>query len=77
MQAGQDARIGPAERVRGPMPGLGTVIPMPPGRGRGEMMFPDDIEHVLKPMGAQIIVVQNAEGFRKVVAGLIADIAAN
>jgi hypothetical protein len=72
-----DVQIGPPERVRGPTPGLGTVLPMPPGRGRGEMLFPDDIEHVLKPMGAQIIVVETPEAFRKTIAALIAEIAAN
>ncbi len=72
-----DVEIGPPQRVRGPTPGLGTIIPMPPGRGRGDMLFPDDIEHVLKPMGAQIIVVETPEMFRKTIAGLIAEIAAN
>jgi hypothetical protein len=72
-----DAQIGPPQRVRGPTPGLGTVMPMPPGRGRGDMLFPDDIEHVLKPMGAQIIVIETPEAFRKIIAGLIAEIAAN
>ena len=72
-----DIEIGPPQRVRGPTPGLGTVVPMPPGRGRGDMLFPDDIEHVLKPMGAQIIVVGTPEAFRKTIAGLIAEIAAN
>jgi hypothetical protein len=72
-----DVEIGPPQRVRGPTPGLGTVIPMPPGRGRDQMLFPDDIEHVLKPMGAQIIVVETPEVFRKTIAALIAEIAAN
>jgi hypothetical protein len=72
-----DVQIGPPERVRGPTPGLGTVLPMPPGRGRSDMLFPDDIEHVLKPMGAQIIVVETPEAFRKIIAGLMTEIAAN
>lgn len=72
-----DVEIGPPQRVRGPTPGIGTVIPMPPGRGRGDMLFPDDIEHVLRPMGAQIIVVETPEIFRKTIAGLIAEISAN
>lgn len=72
-----DVQIGPPERVRGPTPGLGTVIPMPLGRGRGDMLFPDDIEHVLKPMGAQIILVPTPEIFRKTIAELMAEISAN
>ncbi len=72
-----DVEIRPPQRVRGPTPGLGTVIPMPPGRGRGDMLFPDDIERLLKPMGAQIIVVGTPEVFRKTIAALIAEIATN
>ena len=75
-----DAQIGPPQRVHGPTPGLGTTLPggpgEPPGRGRGDMLFPDDLEHVLKPMGAQIITVENPEGFRKAIAGLIAEMIA-
>jgi hypothetical protein len=77
-----DVQIGPPQRIHGPTPGLGTTLPGgingPPGRGgRGDMLFPDDLEHVLKPMDAQIITVATPEAFRKTIASLIADIAAN
>lgn len=77
--AGPDVQIAPPRRVRGPMPGLGSVLPGGPGRGRGEMeaIFPDDLERVLKPMGAQIVGVATPEAFRKTIASLIAGISAN
>jgi hypothetical protein len=78
-----EIEIGPVKRVHGPMPGLGTVIPFPPGRGRGGggrgepgAGFPDDIERMLKPMGAQIVSITNPEVFRKTVASLIEEISA-
>ena len=39
-----------------------------------EGMFPDDLERVLKPMGAQIISVTTPEIFRKTIAALVAQI---
>lgn len=75
-----DAQIGPPQRIHGPTPGLGTVLPGGPGgpgRGRGDTLFPDDLERVLKPMGAQIFVVATPQEFRKTIAGLMAEMAAN
>jgi hypothetical protein len=72
---GADYRIGPVQRVHGPMPG-------PPGRGgRGPgsgagVIFPDDFENILKPMGAQIISITTPEAFRKTLASLIESISA-
>lgn len=76
---GPDVQIAPVRRVHGPMPGFGTVLPGGPGRGRGEAEAhsPDDLERVLKLMGAQIVTVTTPESFRRTVASLIADIAAN
>jgi len=78
---GPEIQIAPGRRVHGPMPGLGTVLPGGPGRGRGAMtppvQYPDDLEHVLRSMGAQIIGVENPEEFRKTVASLIEEISAN
>ena len=77
-----DVRIGPPQRVHGPMPGPGGgALPGGPGRSRGpeggEVLYPDDIERVLKPLGAQVIGVPTPEAFRKIVATLIDEIAAN
>jgi hypothetical protein len=74
-----EVKIAPPQRVHGPMPGLGTILPGGPGRGRGgsEELFPDDLERMLKPMGAQIVTVTTPESFRKIVASLIAEIPAN
>jgi hypothetical protein len=76
---GPNVQIAPPRRIHGPMPGLGTVIPMPPGRGRGmmDLPYPDDLERVLKPMGAQIVSVTNPDVFRKTIASLIQEISAN
>lgn len=79
---GPSAQIAPVRRVHGPMPGLGTVIPFNPARGRGrglesEVIFADDFEHILKTMGAQTIVISNPESFRKTIASLIDQIPAN
>jgi hypothetical protein len=41
------------------------------------VLYPDDIERVLKPLGAQVIGVPTPEAFRKIVATLIDEIAAN
>ncbi len=75
---GPDARIAPAERVHGPVEGLGTIIPAAPGRGRGGPppdLFPDDMERILKAMGAEVISVTNPESFRKGIASLIQEMA--
>ncbi len=79
--AGPDIQIAPVRRVHGPMPGLGTVIPPPPGgRGRGREgpmdVFPDDLEHILRPMGAQVVSITTPEEFRKAVASLVQEISA-
>jgi hypothetical protein len=76
---GPDVQIAPPRRIHGPMPGFGTVLPGAPGRGRGMMdsQFPDDLERVLKPMGAQIVSVANPDAFRKTIASLIQEISAN
>jgi hypothetical protein len=37
--------------------------------------FPDDLERVLKPMGARVIPIATPEIFRKVLALLMQDIA--
>ena len=78
---GPDVQIAPIARIHGPMPGLGTVLPIGPGRGSGrgtsDMIYPDDLERVLKPMGAQIVSVATPEAFRKLVAALIEEIAAS
>jgi hypothetical protein len=70
-----EVQIAPVQRVHGPMPGFNNII-SGPGRGRGalETIFPDDLERVLKPMGAQIVTVTSPESFRKIVASLIAEI---
>lgn len=73
------AQIAPAERIRGPEPGRG---PAGGGQGRGRggpggAPFPDDLEHVLKSMGARVINVTTPEQFRKDLASLIAEISAN
>ncbi len=71
-------RIGAVQRIHGPMPG-------PPGRGGGRgpagaagagIIFPDDFENILKPMGAQVISITSPEVFRKTVASLIESISA-
>ncbi len=74
-----DVQIAPPRRVHGPMPGFATVLPGAPGRGRAmvDSTFPDDLERVLKPMGAQIVSVTNPDVFRKTVASLIQEISAN
>jgi hypothetical protein len=76
-----DVRIGPPQRVHGPMPGYSVVLPGGPGRGRGpdggEVVFPDDIERVLRPLGAQIVGVSTPESFRKALADLMGEISAN
>ena len=84
---GPEVRIAPAQRVHGPMPGLGTVLPggtgaeggrgRGPGRGQVDALFPDDLERVLRPMGAQIISVTTPEVFRRIVASLAEEISAN
>jgi hypothetical protein len=78
---GPDAQIAPPRRVHGPMPGFATALPGPPGGfgrgGRGDLLFPDDLERVLKPMGAQIVNIDTPEAFRKTLASLIAEIAAS
>lgn len=75
-----DIQIGPVRRVHGPMPGLGAVLPPGAGRGRGRgeplAIYPDDLERVLKPMGAQIVSITSPEIFRKTVASLIEQISA-
>lgn len=82
LTAGPSARIAPPRRVHGPTPGLGTIIPFGPSRGRGgrgvsEALFPDDFESILKSMGAQVITVSNPEAFRKSLASLLDQISAN
>jgi len=59
------------------MPGFPMIIPGGPGRGGGGMdaAFPDDLERVLKPMGARVIPIATPEIFRKVLALLMQDIA--
>ncbi|HVY91970.1 MAG TPA: hypothetical protein VHA14_04440 [Bryobacteraceae bacterium] len=82
LTAGPSAHIAPPRRVHGPTPGLGTIIPFGPARGRGgrgssEALFPDDFESILKSMGAQVITVSNPETFRKSLASLLDQISAN
>ena len=74
---GPDVRIAPTERIHGPMPGFPMIIPGGPGRGGGgiDAAFPDDLERVLKPMGARVIPIATPEIFRKVLALLMQDIA--
>jgi hypothetical protein len=76
---GPEIQIAPPRRIHGPMPGFGTVLPGSPGRGRGMMdsPYPDDLERVLKPMGAQIVSIANPDAFRKTVASLIQEISGN
>jgi hypothetical protein len=80
---GPEAEIGLPRRIHGPIPGLGTTLPGGfggpggpggGGRGRGDMLFPDDLERMLKAMGAQIVTVPTPEAFRKTIASLIAQI---
>lgn len=78
---GADIQIAPVRRVHGPMPGFGTVLPGGygrGGRGRGgpEPLYPDDLERVLKPMGARIISVTTPEVFRRSIAALVEEISA-
>lgn len=82
LTSGSSARIAPPRRVHGPTPGLGTIIPFGPPRGRGgrgdsEALFPDDFESILKSMGAQVITVSNPETFRMSLASLLDQISAN
>jgi hypothetical protein len=86
---GSSVRIGSPERIHGPVPGRGPV-PAQGGRG-GDMGFPigggrgfgppgtlqDDLERVLKPMGAREITITTPEQFRKVVANLIEEMSVN
>lgn len=76
---GPDVQIAATRRIHGPMPGLGTVLPGPPGRGRGmvDATYPDDLERVLKPMGAEVVSVTNPDVFRKTIASLVQEISAN
>lgn len=80
MEPPPDIQIGPVTRVRGPMPLLGDVTPGFTARGRGprggDAMFPDDLERVLRPMGAQIYSVTTPDSFRRILAALIAEISA-
>lgn len=72
-----DVQIAPPRRVHGPMPGFGTTLPGAPGRGMMDALIPDDLERVLKPMGAEIVTVTSPEGFRKTLASLISELSAN
>ncbi len=76
-----DIAIGPVHRVHGPMPGFGTVSPRAGGRGRGgpglDAGYPDDLERILRPMGARIFSVATPDAFRKLLAELIDEMSAN
>ncbi len=69
--------IAPAERIHGPLPGRDTVLPPNRGRGGPGGMFPDDLERLLKPMGARVISISTPEQFRKALASLIEEMSAN
>ncbi len=73
---GTDAQIAPVQRIHGPMPGFSISGRGGRGRGSFDPLFPDDLERVLKPMGAQIVSVTSPEVFRKSVASLIDEISA-
>jgi hypothetical protein len=80
--AGTDAQLAPAMRIRGPMPGIGVTLPGPPpgspGRGRGpDPAVADDLESILKPMGARVAVITTPQAFRREVAVLMQLIAAS
>lgn len=73
-----DERIAPPRRVRGPTPGLGLTLPGDIGRGRGaDAGFPDDLDLILKPMGARVVTITTPQAFRKALAALIREIGAN
>ncbi len=74
-----DVSIGPTARIQGPVPGLTLPPAAMAGRGggRGDATVPDDLEHVLRPLGAQVVSVTTPEIFRKTLAALLSDMSAN
>ena len=68
-------RLGVPERIHGPLPGRGTVLPIPPGRGGpSPEQFPDDIERIVKSMGGRVVLVSSPDQFRRALASLVAEI---
>jgi hypothetical protein len=78
MESAPEVRLAPASRVHGPLPGFG-IAPGGLGRGRGpnDGAYGDELERILKPMGAQVIDVSTPVAFRKILAALVTEISAN